>query len=80
MWAHSPHHHRLGEAGTYHFCGGLGVVCSHVLLQGHLCVAHPAAVGAGEGLRLLHREGLPPVVQVWREKGGGGGQSVANES
>lgn len=68
------HHHRLGEAGTYHFRGGLGVVCSHVLLQGHLCVAHPAAVGTGEGLGLLHREGLPPVVQVWRQKGGTGGQ------
>lgn len=46
------------------------MICSHVLLQGHLCVTHPAAVGAGEGLRLLHREGLSPVVQVWREKGG----------
>lgn len=59
-----------GGTGTYHFCGGLGVVCGHVLLQGHLCVAHPAAVGAGEGLGLLHREGLAPVVQVCREEGG----------
>lgn len=61
----------VGGAGTHHFCGGLGVVRRHVLLQGHLCVAHPATVGAGEGLGLLHREGLTPVVQVWGEKWGG---------
>lgn len=48
------------------------MVRRHVLLQGHLCVAHPATVGAGEGLGLLHREGLTPVVQVWGEKWGGG--------
>lgn len=50
------------------------MVRRHVLLQGHLCVAHPATVGAGEGLGLLHREGLTPVVQVWGEKWGGGEQ------
>lgn len=54
------------------------MVRSHVLLQGHLCVAHPATVGTGEGLRLLHREGLSPVVQVWREEGAG--QSLRKES
>lgn len=54
---------------TYHFRGGLCVLCSHMLLQGHLCVAHPAAVRTCEGLGLLHWECFSPVVQVWRRGG-----------
>lgn len=49
---------------TYHFRRGLGVLCSHVLLQGDLRVAHPATVGTREGLRLLHRESFSSIVQV----------------
>lgn len=57
VWSFTP---------TYHFCGGLCVLCSHVLLQGDLCVAHPAAVGTCEGLGLLHWERFATIVQVWR--------------
>ena len=42
-----------------------------VLLQGGLGVAHPPAVGTGEGLGLLHREVVPSVIQVWDEREGG---------
>lgn len=55
-----------GQHTAYHFCRGLCVICSHMLLQGHLCVAHPATVRTCESLRLLHRERFSPVVQVWR--------------
>lgn len=41
------------------------MLCSHMLLQGHLCVAHSATVGTCEGLGLLHREGFTTIVQVW---------------
>lgn len=55
------------KAPTHHFSGGFCVLCSHMLLQGDLCVAHPAAVGTGEGLRLFHRERLSAIVQVWNK-------------
>lgn len=57
---------RSSSVATYHFCGRLRVLGRHVLLQRHLRVAHPAAVGTREGLRLLHRERLSAIVQVCR--------------
>lgn len=49
---------------AYHFCGGFCVLCSHVLLQGDLRVAHPATVRTCEGLGLLDREGFSTIVQI----------------
>lgn len=53
-------------ASTNHFCRSLCVLCSHVLLQGDLCVAHPATVRTRKSLGLLHRKRFSTVVQVWR--------------
>ena len=53
----------------HHFGGGFCVLRGDVLLQGGLGVAHPPAVGTGEGLGLLHREVVPSVIQVWTREG-----------
>lgn len=55
---------RAFKVSPYHFCGGLRVLCSHMLLQGDLRVAHPATVRTRESLRLFHGEGFTSIVQV----------------
>lgn len=67
---------REATATTHHLCGGLRVLCSHVLLQGDFRVAHPATVWTCEGLGLLHRHRFSAVVQVW---GGESRQTFVND-
>ena len=59
VWEH------MTVPSPHHFGGGFCVLGGDVLLQGGLCVAHPPAVRAGEGLGLLHWEVVPSVIQVW---------------
>jgi len=58
----------LQQQHPHHFAGGLGVIRGDVLLQGGLGVAHPAAVRTGEGLRLLHRDVVSSIIQVWCQR------------